>query len=107
MLHNIPVAVKKLIIGIIIGIASVICILAIGITPKTLQNDTFYTITLGEYVLNNGIDMLEHFSWHEGLIYTYPHWLYDVFIYTIYIIKHYYHLSQDKYIADYVGHKKI
>lgn len=61
-----------------------ICILAIGITPKTLQNDTFYTITLGEYVLNNGIDMLEHFSWHEGLIYTYPHWLYDVFIYTIY-----------------------
>ncbi len=63
-----------------------ICIFAIGIAPKTLQNDTYYTITLGEYVLNNGIDMLEHFSWHEGLIYTYPHWLYDIFIYSIYYI---------------------
>ena len=61
-----------------------ICIFAIGITEKTLQNDTYYTITLGKYILNNGIDMLEHFSWHEGLIYTYPHWIYDVFIYLIY-----------------------
>lgn len=63
-----------------------ICIFAIGIAPKTLQNDTYYTITLGEYVLNNGIDMMEHFSWHSGLIYTYPHWLYDIFIYLVYNI---------------------
>ena len=63
-----------------------ICIFSIGIVSKTLQNDTYYTITLGEYVLNHGIDMLEHFSWHEGLIYTYPHWLYDVIIYAIYSI---------------------
>ena len=61
-----------------------ICIFSLGLVTKSLQNDTFYTITLGKYVLNNGIDMLEHFSWHEGLIYTYPHWLYDVFIYLIY-----------------------
>lgn len=61
-----------------------ICIFAVGIVGKTLQNDTYYTITLGKYILNNGIDMMEHFSWHEGLIYTYPHWLYDIFIYIIY-----------------------
>lgn len=68
------------------NILAIICIsiFAIGITGKTLQNDTYYTITLGKYILNNGIDMLEHFSWHEGLIYTYPHWIYDVFIYLIY-----------------------
>ena len=61
-----------------------ICIFVIGITPKTLQNDTYYTITLGQYVIENGIDMQEHFTWHEGLPYTYPHWLYDIFIYGVY-----------------------
>lgn len=68
------------------NILAIICIsiFMIGITGKSLQNDTFYTIKLGEYVLNNGIDMMEHFAWHEGLIYTYPHWLYDIFIYLIY-----------------------
>jgi len=30
--------------------------------------------------------MLEHFSWHSNLKYTYPHWLYDVIIYLIYNI---------------------
>lgn len=68
------------------NLLAIICIsiLVIGIVEKTLQNDTYYTITLGKYILNNGIDMMEHFSWHQGLIYTYPHWLYDVFMYIIY-----------------------
>ncbi len=61
-----------------------IIILAIGLVRKTLQNDTFYTIKIGELILNNGIDMMDHFSFHTGLAYTYPHWLYDVFIYLIY-----------------------
>ena len=30
--------------------------------------------------------MQEHFAWHEGLPYTYPHWLYDVFIYLIFAV---------------------
>lgn len=73
-------------INIIFNIMATICIaiFAIGIVEKTLQNDTYYTITLGKYILNNGIDMMEHFSWHKGLIYTYPHWLYDIAIYLIY-----------------------
>lgn len=61
-----------------------ICILAIGVVRKSLQNDTFYTIKIGELILNNGIDMMDHFSFHAGLAYTYPHWLYDVIIYMIY-----------------------
>lgn len=63
-----------------------ICILAIGLVRKTLQNDTFYTIKIGELILDNGIDMMDHFSFHENLAYTYPHWLYDVFIYLVYKI---------------------
>lgn len=59
-------------------------ILIVGLVKKTLQNDTFYTIKIGELILNNGIDMMDHFSFHTGLKYTYPHWLYDVFIYLIY-----------------------
>ena len=56
----------------------------IALVRKTLQNDTFYTIKIGELILNNGIDMMDHFSFHIGLPYTYPHWLYDLFIYMIY-----------------------
>ncbi|MBR7042510.1 MAG: hypothetical protein IKI04_03310, partial [Bacilli bacterium] len=61
-----------------------IVIFASMLVRRTLQNDTFYTIKIGKLVLDNGIDMLDHFSWHQNLAYTYPHWLYDVFIYLIY-----------------------
>ena len=54
------------------------------LTPKTLQNDTYYTIAIGEHILENGIDMQDPFSWHEDLPYTYPHWLYDVATYMVY-----------------------
>lgn len=63
-----------------------ICILGIGLVRKTFQNDTFYTIEIGELILENGIDMMDHFSFHDNLPYTYPHWLYDVFIYLCYSI---------------------
>jgi hypothetical protein len=46
--------------------------------PKTFQNDTFYVIALGEQILNNGLDRIDHFSWHDTLEYRYPHWLFDV-----------------------------
>lgn len=66
----------------ILAIALII-LFAVTISPKYLQNDTFYTVSLGELILQNGIDMQDHFSWHE-LPYTYPHWLYDVGIALIY-----------------------
>lgn len=63
-----------------------IAIFCFAISPVTLQNDTFYTIKIGEHILQNGIDMKDPFSWHENLQYTYPHWLYDVVIYLVYSI---------------------
>ncbi len=68
----------------IIMALTLIVIFSIAVTPITMQNDTFYTVKVGEHIANYGVDMKEPFSWHEGLIYTYPHWLYDVISYFIY-----------------------
>lgn len=74
------------------------CIFCIFNNTKTFQNDTFYTIKIGEHIVQNtdkitdllpwnkGLDMKDPFSWHENLPYTYPHWLYDVATYGIYSI---------------------
>ncbi len=71
----------------IFDILITICLIifAIAISPKELQNDTFYTIKCGEYVFNNGIFNLKSdpFSWLD-LPYTFPHWLYDLSMYIIY-----------------------
>lgn len=68
-------------------IASVIMIIMLcaAFTVKSFQNDTFYTVKVGEAILEHGIDMKDHFSWHE-LAYTYPHWLFDIIIYKIHDI---------------------
>ena len=73
-------------INIRFNILAIICIIifCFALTPKVLQNDTFYTIRIGESIVNNGIDMQDHFSWHKDLPYTYPHWAYDTGIYLIY-----------------------
>lgn len=72
-----------------------IVMFAWSLTPKTFQNDTFYTIKIGEVIenttekptdflpWNKGLDMKDHFSYHN-LPYTYPHWLYDLLTYKIY-----------------------
>lgn len=73
--------------GFIFHIIAIICItiFAMAISPKSLQNDTFYTITIGEYIYNNGISNLteDMYSIHD-LAYTYPHWLYDLGLFLIY-----------------------
>lgn len=62
-----------------------IIIFCISLCPITMQNDTYYTIKIGEHIINTGeVDMHDPFSWHENLPYTYPHWAYDVMIYLIY-----------------------
>lgn len=71
------------------GIFEIIAIILIALfsfslAPKTLQNDTFYTVSIGNLIQQNGIDMKDHFSWHNDLPYTYPHWLYDVVMSIIY-----------------------
>lgn len=73
--------------NIIFTIAAVVCIIVFvfGIAPKTLQNDTYYTIAIGDYIYHNGVSNLTQdiFSWHD-IPYTYPHWLYDLGIYVIF-----------------------
>lgn len=68
------------------NVLAIVCVIIFcaAIAPISLQNDTFYTIRIGEKIVNNGIDMQDHFSWHENLPYTYPHWAYDVGIYYVY-----------------------
>ena len=67
-------------LNIAFNILAVFCIIifCIAIVPKSFQNDTFYTIKIGQLIRENGIDYLDHFSWHENLPYMYPHWLYDL-----------------------------
>lgn len=61
-----------------------ITIFCISLVPKALQNDTFYTIKIGQLIRENGIDYQDHFSWHQNLPYMYPHWLYDIIISLIF-----------------------
>lgn len=67
-------------------VLAIICIIlfCVSLSPITMQNDTYYTIKIGEHILGNGIDMQDTFSWHEDLPYTYPHWAYDVATYLVY-----------------------
>ena len=47
-----------------------------ALAPVTMQNDTYYTIKIGEHITETGtIDMKDTFSWHKDLKYTYPHYL--------------------------------
>lgn len=55
----------------------------ISIVPKSFQNDTFFTIAIGERVLEYGIETEEKLVWHEGLEYTNSRWLFDSAIATI------------------------
>ncbi len=75
-------------INLSFNMVAIVCILLFSavLAPITLQNDTFYTIKIGEHILENGINMSnDPFSIHD-IPYTYPHWLYDVAIYLIYSI---------------------
>ena len=74
---------KKEVIFEILAII-LISLFCFSLAPKTLQNDTYYTVKIGNLIMENGIDMKDHFSWHENLPYTYPHWLYDVVMAFIY-----------------------
>ena len=62
----------------------IIAIFIIGIVQKEFQNDTFFNISIGKYILENGIDMQEHWAFTEGLTYTFSHWAFDILTYLIY-----------------------
>lgn len=62
---------------------SLLCIVLI-LVPITFQNDTFYTIRIGEKIANEGLIPIDSFTFLAGIPYTYPHWLYDYCIYMVY-----------------------
>ena len=67
-------------------VLAILCIIVFcfAISPVNLQNDTFYTIKIGQDIMKQGIDMAhDRYTWHN-LPYTYPHWAYDVMIGAIF-----------------------
>ena len=63
-----------------------IIVFCMSIAPKEFQNDTFFTIAVGQKILEQGIYTEETFTWHEGLKYENVRWLFDIMIATIYKI---------------------
>lgn len=69
---------------LIIFLSICILIFSIGIINKTFENDTYFTIKTGNYILHNGVDETEPFTWHENLKFTKLRWGFDVMVATIY-----------------------
>lgn len=65
-------------------IAILIVIFTISLVPKTLQNDTFWSIKLGQEILEHGIKSEEELVWHKNLKFVNPRWLFDVTVSLIY-----------------------
>lgn len=61
-----------------------ILLLSLAYTPYFLPNDLFYDIKIGDFILQHGIDLKDHFSYVSFLPYTYPHWGFDVILSIIY-----------------------
>lgn len=57
-----------------------------GICPVAMQNDVFWSIEVGEKLLNEEIFKIDTFSIHEGLQYVAHHFLTDIAIYLVYNI---------------------
>jgi hypothetical protein len=49
-----------------------------------ITNDTFFTIAMGKNIIANGIQKEEILTWHQGLNFSNPRWLFDVFIAFLY-----------------------
>ena len=63
-----------------------IVIFTASLINKTLQNDTFFTIKMGNYILQNGLTSDEPLTYHTNLKFVNHRWLFDVIIAVIYNI---------------------
>ena len=71
---------------IIIILCVLIAVFSTSLVKKTFQNDTFFTIAVGNKIINEGIYTDEDFTWHEGLKYQNVRWLFDIMIASIHHI---------------------
>lgn len=61
-----------------------VVLITISIVHKTFENDTFFTIPTGNYILENGVDDVEPFTWNENLKFTKLRWGFDVLVASTY-----------------------
>lgn len=58
--------------------------LSFSIFTKSIANDTFFSIPLGERILEEGFKSDDILTWHKGLEFTNDRWLFNVIIYLVY-----------------------
>lgn len=76
---------KKLFWALLISIL----LITFPLVGKTFQNDTFFTIPTGNYILENGINDVEPFTWHDNLKFTKLRWAFDISVAGIFNISGY------------------
>jgi len=67
-----------------LGSMLLLILFIISLSPKPMQNDTFWSIKVGEEIVNKGIITTDSFSMHKDLKYIAHHFLTDVVIYLTY-----------------------
>ncbi len=60
----------------------ILALVSFLLVPRMFHPEVLTNLALGETILKNGVDMLDHFSIHN-LKYDYPHWLTDVLTFKI------------------------
>ena len=66
-------------------IFSILLVLVVIMTvTKQMQNDTFFTIATGNYILQDGYDNMDHLTWHDNLQFYKLRWAFDILIALIY-----------------------
>lgn len=74
---------------LIVALSICILIFSVGIVHKTFQNDTYFTIATGNYIMENGVNDVEPFTWHQNLKFTKLRWGFDLVVAAIYNIAGY------------------
>ena len=59
--------------------------LTIFLPSKFLQSDTLAGIKVGELIFNHGFVKYDLFSIHSDLTFTFPHYLYDLYLYFVHL----------------------
>jgi hypothetical protein len=63
------------------GFYIMIFLLCFAIYQPIMENDTYWIINLGKYIVNNGFPLIDPFTIHQGLNITIQQWLSDVIFY--------------------------
>ena len=62
----------------------VLLLLIPTLMSKPFDNDSWWLINTGEYIVENGVPTIEPFTIHENLTFYAQQWLFDIIIYFIF-----------------------